>query len=149
MAPEPGLAIRDAGPGAMSGHGTDSVSLTLPVEGFENVARLVAAGLASRLAFGFETVDDLQLALELVLRSLPGRGGFVTVSFLVGDGALSIELDPVDGLALDQPLRALDGAGIDLGSSLGRLVDAAELRDGDGVDGGDVLLLTKRLPASA
>jgi hypothetical protein len=147
MASEPGLATRDAGPGAMSDHGADSVSLTIPVEGFENVARLVAAGLASRLAFGFETVDDLQLALELVLRSLPGRGGFATVSFVVDDGSLSIGVDPVDGLALEQPLRALDGAGIDLGSSLERLVDAVEIRDGEGTEGGDLLLLRKRLPA--
>jgi hypothetical protein len=147
MASEPGLATRDAGPGPVSGHATDSVALTLPVDGFENVARLVAAGLASRLAFGFETVDDLQLALELVLRSLPGRGGCATVSFVVDEGFLSIDVDPVDGLTLEQPLRALDGAGIDLGSSLERLVDGVELRDGEGGDGGDVLVLRKRLPA--
>ncbi len=49
----------------------DSVTITVPVDGYEKVVRLVSAGLASRLGFGFETVDDLQLAIELVLRSMP------------------------------------------------------------------------------
>ncbi len=122
----------------------DQVAITLPVEGFENVVRLVAAGIGSRLEYGFETIDDLQLAIELVLRSVSDRESSVTVRFLTGGRDLTIEVAPVGGLSLEQPLRALDGAGISLGASLERLVDGAR-RDGEI----DALLLCKRLPAAA
>ena len=52
----------------------DAVTIVLPREGYEKVVRLVAAGVVSRLGFGYETVDDVQLAIELVLRSVPGGG---------------------------------------------------------------------------
>ena len=122
----------------------EAIAISLPVEGFENVARLVTAGLGSRLEFGFETVDDLQLAIELVLRSVSDRDSFVTISLLSDLRDLTIEISPVGGLSLDQPLRALDGAGMSLGASLERLVDAVERRDDD-----DAVVLCKRLPAAA
>jgi hypothetical protein len=122
----------------------DVVAITLPVDGFENVARLVASGLGSRLEYGFETIDDLQLAIELVLRSVPDRGSCVTVRLVTDTRDLTIEIAPVGGLSLDQPLRALDGAGISLGASLERLVDTVERSDDD-----DALVLSKRLPAAA
>ena len=50
--------------------GTNAVSIALPVDGYVNVARLVTAGLGSQLEFGFEAIDDLQLAIELALRSV-------------------------------------------------------------------------------
>ena len=37
------------------------------------MARLVTAGVGSQLAFGFEAIDDLQLAIELAIRSVPDR----------------------------------------------------------------------------
>ena len=121
----------------------DSVTITLPVEGYEKVVRLVSAGLGSRLGFGFETVDDLQLAIELVLRSIPGRRGSATVKMTSDGRVLTIEIAPVDGLALDQSLHPLDGAGVALGESLGRLVDSVDLRP----DPSTVVLL-KSLPPS-
>ena len=120
----------------------DPVAITLPVEGYESVARLVTGGLASRLEFGFETVDDLQLAVELVLRSIPARAATATVSFHHDGRSLCVEIEPVAGLALEQPLRALDGGGIALGDSLERLVDTVELRSGPE----PVLVLGKTLP---
>jgi hypothetical protein len=123
---------------------SDTIAITLPVEGFENVARLVASGLGSRLEYGFETIDDLQLAIELVLRSVADRGSSVTVTLVTDTRDLTIEVAPVGGLSLDDPLRALDGAGISLGTSLERLVDAVERRDED-----DAVVLCKRLPAAA
>ena len=50
---------------------TNAVSIDLPVDGFVNVARLVTAGVGSQLEFGYEAIDDLQLAIELALRSVP------------------------------------------------------------------------------
>ena len=73
----------------------DSVTITVPVDGYEKVVRLVSAGLASRLGFGFESVDDLQLAIELVLRSVPSRGGSATVQMTSDGRALSIAIAPV------------------------------------------------------
>ena len=109
----------------------DAVVITLPVEGYENVARLVAGGLASRLEFGFETVDDLQLAIELVLRSVPDRGALGHRVAPRRTGATwASRSDRSAGLTLDQPLRALDGGGIALGASLERLVDTVELQRG-------------------
>jgi hypothetical protein len=123
----------------------DPVTLTLPVEGYENVARLVSGGLASRLDFGFEAVDDLQLAIEFVLRSLPSRSGTVDVSLVNREGSLTVVIGPVGNLSLDQRLRPLDGAGVDLGRSLTRLVDSVEIAPGPD---GPMAVLAKRLPAT-
>jgi hypothetical protein len=120
--------------------------LTLPVEGYENVARLVSGGLASRLEFGFEAVDDLQLAIELVLRSLPSRSGTVDISLGPDEGSLNIVIGPVGNLSLAQRLRPLDGAGVDLGRSLSRLVDSVEIAPGPD---GSMVVLAKSLPAKA
>jgi hypothetical protein len=124
----------------------DPVTLTLPIEGYENVARLVSGGLASRLDFGFEAVDDLQLAIELVLRSLPSRSGAVNISLVNEQGSLTVLIGPVGALSLDQRLRPLDGAGVDLGRSLSRLVDSVEIAPGPD---GPMAVLAKKLPARA
>ncbi len=121
----------------------DSVTITLPVDGYEKVVRLVSAGLGSRLGFGFETVDDLQLAIELVLRSIPGRTGSATVKMTSDGRTLTIEIAPVGGLTLAQSLQPLDGAGVALGDSLGRLVDSVDLLPDPGT-----VVLRKSLPPS-
>ena len=109
----------------------DAVTITLPAAGYEHVARLVTGGLASRLDFGFEAVDDLQLAVELVLRSLPDRRGSVTLSLVEDGSSLHIEVAPAGGLTLDGSLVSLDGAGVALGASLERLVDTVSLTASD------------------
>ena len=60
------------------------MSIELPARGFVNVVQLVIGGFVSRLALGFEAVDDLQLAVELILRSIAVEGGRATLS-LVSD----------------------------------------------------------------
>jgi hypothetical protein len=145
MALTPGIApfgVNGAGPDLMSG---DAVSITLPAAGYENVARLVIGGLASRLDFGFEAVDDLQLAVELVLRSLPARSESVTLSLIEDGRSLCIEIAPADGLALDGTLESLDGAGVGLGASLERLVDTVSLTAGDA----PAMVLARALPVRA
>ncbi|HUY71680.1 MAG TPA: hypothetical protein VMV08_05520 [Gaiellaceae bacterium] len=142
MAAIPGTATVLASSGGGGIVNGEPVVITLPVEGYEHVARLVTGGLASRLEFGFETVDDIQLAIELVLRSIPAREATTTVSFLQDGRSLSVEIEPVAGLTLEQPLRALDGGGMGLGASLERLVDTVELRAGPE----PVVVLGKTLP---
>ena len=117
----------------------------LPREGYEKVARLVAAGVVSRLGFGYETVDDVQLAIELVLHAAGGARQLVTLRFASDGGELTIEIGGVGELSLEQPLQPLDGAGVELGASLARLVDAVELR----ADPEPSVVLAKTLPSPA
>jgi len=67
----------------------NAVSISLPVEGFVNVARLVTAGFGSQLDLGFEAIDDLQLAIELALRSVPARDGSATVALSSDESGLT------------------------------------------------------------
>jgi hypothetical protein len=122
----------------------ESVIVTLPTAGYENVARLITGGLASRLDFGFEAVDDLQLAVELVLRSLPARKDAATLAFSEDGDCLWIEITPADGISLERRLER-DGDGVELGASLRRLVDAVALSVGSE----PAVVLTKALPARA
>jgi hypothetical protein len=120
----------------------DHVRLTLPVDGYAQVARLVIGGVASRLRFGFEAVDDLQLAVELILLSLPARAGIVELALGDDGEQLRVTISPVGRLSLADRGGPLDRAGIELGQSLGRLVDSVELTAGKGA----ALVLTKALP---
>ena len=108
----------------------NAVSITLPVDGFVNVARLVTAGVGSQLAFGFEAIDDLQLAIELAIRSVPADDGYATVALASDGGGLSVTVTGSEGHPVDR--RVPDGAdGLDLLSVLGRLVDGVDVLDGD------------------
>jgi hypothetical protein len=122
----------------------DQVTLTLPVAGYTHVARLVTGGIASRLRFGFEAVDDLQLAVELILLSLPVRAGVVELALGDDGERLRVTIGPVGHLSLADRHWPVDGVGIELGQSLRRLVDSVELTSGEGA----VLVLTKALPAA-
>ena len=97
---------------------TDPVTIVLPKEGYEKVARLVAAGVVSRLGFGYETVDDVQLAIELVLHAAAGADQLLTLRFASDGRELTIEIEGVGELSLGQQLQPLDGARVELGASL-------------------------------
>jgi len=106
--------------------GTNTVSIALPVDGFVNVARLVTAGMGSQLEFGFEAIDDLQLAIELALRSVPARDGYATVTLARDETGLTVTVSGSEGEPLDP--RFPDGnEGLDLLSCLGRLVDSVDV----------------------
>jgi hypothetical protein len=123
----------------------DTITIVLPREGYEKVARLVAAGVVSRLGFGYETVDDVQLAIELVVHAATGEHEAMTLRLASEGGELTIEIGGVGELSLEQPLHPLDGAGVELGASLARLVDNVELR----MDPEPSVVLTKTLPSLA
>ena len=65
----------------------DRISLEAPLDGaFKPVVRLIVGGVAERADFGFEAMDDLQLAVERLLAEA-GADGEVVLSFeLRGDG---------------------------------------------------------------
>lgn len=73
----------------------DEVRLALPADPqFVQLARVTASGMASRLGFTYDEVEDLRLALDelcFVLIGSSGRAGHVDLSYVMADGALVIE----------------------------------------------------------
>jgi hypothetical protein len=70
----------------MTEHGA-RIELEAPLGGdFQAVVRLIIGGIAERVDFAFEEIDDLQLAVERLLAEA-GPEGSVEMSFeVVGDG---------------------------------------------------------------
>src|SRR5262245_5755888 len=102
----------------------ERITLTLPGERrFVGVVRLVVGGLAARLDLGYETMDDLQLALETVLRMSPPDEQ-VTLDVQVDGAGISILVGPFG----QDPLRTEDARGdaIELERLLGALVAGVE-----------------------
>jgi len=104
----------------------NKVSIAMPVDGYVNVARLVTAGIGSQLEFGFEAIDDLQLAIELALRSVPASDGYATVALTRDETGLTVTINGSEGEPLD-PRFPDAGEGLDLLSCLGRLVDSVDV----------------------
>jgi hypothetical protein len=73
----------------------DEVRLAVPATPeFLRLARVTAAGLASRIGFSFDEVEDLRLAIDEMcfgLTGTQGRVGTVHVRYLVLDGSLEVE----------------------------------------------------------
>jgi hypothetical protein len=107
------------------------ISLTLPCERrFFPVARLVVGALSTRLELSYEQMDDLQLAVESVLREHAGRGSTATLEIVVGAEVLALSVGPIapeQVPAVGEP-DALRGRRL-----LGALVEHVEVveRDGD------------------
>ena len=80
----------------------ESVSIRIPASPqYLGVLRLVAAGLAARLRFTLEDIEDLKIAvdeLSAYITGSQGRAGTMDVRFSVGDDRIEIhgraELEP-------------------------------------------------------
>src|SRR5579875_1546526 len=74
---------------------TDEVRLTVPaMPEYLRLARVTAAGLASRLGFSFDEVEDLRLAIDELCYGLTGntgRPGTVEIRYQVGPDGLVVE----------------------------------------------------------
>jgi hypothetical protein len=121
-----------------------TVTLTIPGERpYIGIARMFVGGLAARLDLGYETMDDLQLALESVLLKSE-LGDTVTLEAQLEDGGVCILVGP---FAAD-PLAVTVGSGdaLELERLLSALVAGAEstMRDD-----GCWLRLDVRIRASA
>jgi len=121
----------------------NAVSVVMPVEGYLDVARLVTGGFASQLSLGFETVDDIQLAIGLALHTIPLAGSRVTVALASRLDSLTIALGTFEEGSIGPGLRAIVRQGLSLEAMLGRLVDDVEVLDGSSPE----LILRKRLQA--
>lgn len=72
----------------------DRVTITIPAQpAYVQVIRLIAAGLAARLSFTIEDIEDLKIAvdeLSAYLTGTQGREGTLEVSFGVADEHIEI-----------------------------------------------------------
>lgn len=112
-----GTAVRSA---SVAG---PTLSVTFPAGRFDGVARLLSAGYASRFDLPFSAVDDLQLAVELVLRSAFRPGEHATLTFAEEEATLALSISPAGSDALRRSHAYDSDADADLGSLLARLVD--------------------------
>lgn len=73
---------------------SDEVKLAVPATPeFVRLARVTAAGLASRLGFTFDDVDDLRLAIDelcFALIGARGRSGTMRLSYRMGPDGLEV-----------------------------------------------------------
>ena len=108
----------------------DMIKLTIPREQpFNEVAHLVLGGVAARLNLTFESIDDLETALDAVLEHAPADGE-VTVELVLDDGAIVTRVGPLAPDALRAELDR-DEDGVGLRRILDTVVDGYEL-GGDG-----------------
>jgi len=72
----------------------DTVSISIPASPeYVKIVRLVAAGLAVRLRFTIEDIDDLKIAVDELssyLTGTQGRDGTIQVRFSVGEDSIEI-----------------------------------------------------------
>ena len=106
----------------------DEVRLAVPATPeFLRLARVTATGLASRLGFTFDEVEDLRLAIDELCYSLigsRGRPGTVELRYVVLDDALQVEgTGSFDGETPELALSELSER------ILAALVDEHELAD--------------------
>ena len=112
---------------------SDEVRLVVPaMPEYLRLARVTAAGLASRLGFSFDEVEDLRLAIDELCYGLTGntgRPGSVEVRYLVTPGSLVIEGDGHFEGAAEKPSVGLSELSEVI---LAALVDEHALHDGGG-----------------
>ena len=108
----------------------DMITLTIPREQpFHEIAHLVLGGVAARLELTFESIDDLETALDAILER-SSEDGEVTIELRLDDRAIVTRVGPFAAEALRDELDR-DDAGVGLRRILDTVVDGYEL-DGDG-----------------
>ena len=109
----------------------DEIILTIPrEEPFHEVAHLVLGGFAARLNLSFESLGDLETALDAVLERSSANGE-VTVRLRIEDGAIRAAVGPVVVERLRAELERELGETMTLRRILDTVVDSYEL-DHDG-----------------
>jgi hypothetical protein len=83
----------------------ERIELEAPLSGdFQAVIRLIIGGIAERVDFAFEEIDDLQLAVERLLAEA-GQVGSVALTFEVGEARIRTRVGPLPERALAEALR--------------------------------------------
>ena len=111
----------------------DEITLTIPREQpFHEVAHLVLAGFAARQNLTFDSLDDLETALDAVLeRAEMVIDGHVTVRLRLEDGKICAAVGPLPVERLRAELEREPGGSVTLRRILDTVVDDYEL-DGEG-----------------
>jgi hypothetical protein len=83
----------------------ERIDLEAPLSGdFQAVVRLIIGGIAERVDFAFEEIDDLQLAVERLLAEA-GTIGSVQLSFEVGADGIRTRVGPLSEHKVAEALR--------------------------------------------
>lgn len=120
------------------------IDLEAPLGGdFQPVIRLIIGGVAERVDFGFEEIDDLQLAVERLLAEA-GSQESVQLSFEIGDGQIRARVGPLRERAIADALRDGDAAPgeLTLKRILQTVVDSFGVED---ATGGDIVVRLEKL----
>jgi hypothetical protein len=105
----------------------DEIILTIPrEEPFHEVAHLVLGGVAARLDLTFESIDDLETALDAVLERA-AEDGDVTVQLRLADGAIVTRVGPFAADRLRAELERDSPDDVTLRRVLDTVVDSYEL----------------------
>ncbi len=109
----------------------DEIILTIPrEEPFHEVAHLVLGGVAARLDLTFESIDDLETAMDAVLERA-AEDGDVTVQLRLADDAIVTRVGPFAADRLRAELERDASDDVTLRRILDTVVDSYEL-DADG-----------------
>lgn len=101
-------------------------------EAFGPVIRLMVGGIAERADFGFEAMDDLQLAIERLLAET-GSEGRVTIAFDLVPGRIRARVGPLMEAGLARALQVPgDPAPLALSNILATVVDSFGVEDATG-----------------
>ena len=118
----------------------DEIQLRLPAdEAFHRVAHLVLGGLAVRLNLTFESLEDLELALDALLERSRKDDG-VTLRVRVLDGELRTVVGPFASVRAE--LERGGGDALNLSRILSAVCDSVEISERDG---SEWVELTKRV----
>ena len=117
---------RSDGAGPLTGR-SNAVSIVVPRRGFADVVRLVAGGFVSRLPLGFEAIDDVQLAIEAVVRSFPVDGTHVRVSLATDGEWVTVAVGAFEPGSVEPRMREAVHDGVALRALLDRLVESVEI----------------------
>ena len=111
----------------------ERIDLEAPLSGdFHAVVRLIIGGIAERVDFAFEEIDDLQLAVERLLAEA-GTIGSVQLSFEVGANGIRTRVGPLNEHKVAEALR--DGEAVPGELTLRRILQTVV--DSFGVDESD------------
>jgi anti-sigma regulatory factor (Ser/Thr protein kinase) len=109
----------------------ERIDLEAPLSGdFQAVVRLIIGGIAERVDFAFEEIDDLQLAVERLLAEA-GQVGSVCLSFEVGQSSIRTRVGPLSESAVADALSDGDvpPGQLTLGRILQTVVDSFGVED--------------------
>ena len=126
----------------------DRILFQAPLDGaFRPVVRLVVGGIAERANFGFESMDDLQLAVERLLVEA-GSDGQVELSFELREDGIRTRIGPLRERGLAESLQDTDGqaAALSLGRILSTVVDSYGVEE---VTGGEIVVRLEKLGGGA